>query len=157
MKKILNNPWPYAITAWFVVFITGVVTWVTFAMRQQTDLVGNDYYEQEINYQQQLDRLNRTRLINAQLAVGYDTAQDAITITLPAAQASRATTGSIQLYRPSDAKLDHKFKLAANADGSQRLDARKLRPGLWKVRVEWTVDGQGYFFDQPVVVGSHQS
>ena len=42
--------------------------------------------------------------------------------------------------------------LALNAEGMQRLDAKDLRDGLWKVRVKWTVQGQEYFLDQPVIV-----
>jgi hypothetical protein len=30
-------------------------------------------------------------------------------------------------------------------------------PGLWKVRVSWTVEHQDYFLDQKVVVGSKDS
>jgi hypothetical protein len=41
-----------------------------------------------------------------------------------------------------------------NFDGIQEVDAQKLRAGLWKVRVFWNVDGQEYFFDQPIVVGA---
>lgn len=157
MHSILRNPWPYAITAWFAACIIGVVAWVSFSMRQRTDLVGADYYEQEINYQQQIERLKRTQPLSAQMTIDYDATKDAITITLPTAHAGRSAAGSIHLYRPSDAKLDHRFPLATDANGSQLLDARKLRPGLWKVRVQWTADGQEYFVDQSVVVGPHRS
>jgi hypothetical protein len=40
------------------------------------------------------------------------------------------------------------------ADGTQRLDAKRLRDGLWKVRVKWNANGQDYFLDQPVIVTS---
>jgi len=39
-----------------------------------------------------------------------------------------------------------------NAAGIQRLDAKELRDGLWKVRVNWNVGGKDYFVDQPVIV-----
>ena len=45
------------------------------------------------------------------------------------------------------------MQLAVNAEGAQRLDAKSLRPGLWKVRVQWTAAGQDYFFDEAVVIG----
>ena len=152
-----RNPWPIAIVSFFIVFITVVVAFILWSTRQRMDLVRADYYDEEIKFQEQLDRLNRTKPINAQVVIGYDSMQDVITINLPAATAKHDPSGSIQLYRPSDAHLDHRIRLAADANGAQRIDARKLRPGLWKVRVQWVVDGQEYFFDQPVIVGSHPS
>ena len=36
--------------------------------------------------------------------------------------------------------------------GSQRIDARTLTPGLWKVRVSWTVADKEYYIDRSIVV-----
>ena len=63
-------------------------------------------------------------------------------------------TGRIELYRPSAAGMDRAVKLEPDANGVQRLDATGLAPGLWKVRVSWTLENQDYFLDQKVVVGS---
>ena len=152
-----RNPWPVALVVFFVVLISGIITFVVWSARHRMDLVRTDYYDEEIKFQQQLDRLNRTRPISAQVTIGYDSAHDVITIKLPPAPTPEFPAGRIRLYRPSDAHLDHHLRLAADANGSQRIDARKLRPGLWKVRVQWTVEGREYFFDQPVIVGAHVS
>jgi hypothetical protein len=53
--------------------------------------------------------------------------------------------------------MDRTVKLEPDANGVQRLDAVGLAPGLWKVRVSWTVEHQDYFLDQKVVVGSKVS
>ena len=34
----------------------------------------------------------------------------------------------------------------------QSLDASALKPGLWKIRVSWTVGQQDYFIDQKIVI-----
>ncbi|MBP9901541.1 MAG: FixH family protein [Verrucomicrobia subdivision 3 bacterium] len=149
--KPARNPWPIAITAFFVTAILFFIAFIGFAMRQREDLVSTDYYEREIRYQSQLDSMNRSQSLAAQAVVTFEPAQRAIVITLPAAQ-TRGATGSIQLYRPSDARLDRNVALALNAEGIQRLDARELPDGLWKVRVKWSADGQDYFVDQPVIL-----
>ena len=53
---------------------------------------------------------------------------------------------------PSDARLDQNIRLAVDQKGSQLVDTKKLRPGLWKVRVEWSVNGEEFFFDKSIVV-----
>jgi hypothetical protein len=80
--------------------------------------------------------------------VTFDAVNNCIVIALPAAQAS----GVIQFYRPSNAKLDHEIPLAIDAHGVQTIDAKAMAAGLWKVRLQWSVNGQEYFFDQAVVV-----
>ncbi len=146
-----HNPWPIAITGFFVVAILFIVTFIAFAMRQREDLVSADYYEREIRYQRQLDAMNHSQTLATQAVVTFEPAQQSIVITLPSAQ-TQGATGNIHLYRPSDARLDRNVPLALDAAGIQRLDAKDLRDGLWKVRLKWNVGGKEYFVDQPVIV-----
>jgi len=149
-----SNPWPIAIAAYFAVFGLFIVAFTIYATSQRTDLVGRDYYDQEIRFQQQLDCLNRTQPIHAQVSVTYDALQQSVIIAVPAAHARAQISGRIHFYRPSDASLDRDFRLAFKPDGLQRVDAKKLPIGLWKVRVQWTVNGQEYFFEQPLIIDS---
>lgn len=147
-----RSPWPWAIVGWFVVFAGAMAAWIVYAVRQDMDLVRDDYYQEEVLYQQQLDRMNRTQPLRGEVRVSYDASRHAITVALPAMHARQKISGRIQLYRPSDAKLDVTVPLSVSADGTQRIDAKNLRAGLWKVRLQWTADGQEYFLDEPIVV-----
>jgi hypothetical protein len=150
-KPPTRNPWPVAIAAYFVVFITFLASFIVFAMRQHADLVRADYYEEELRFQQQLDRVQHTREAGGPLSVAYDARRQCITLALPSTGAAQAE-GRIHLYRPSDARLDQQVPLGLDSSGTQRLDASKLERGLWKVRVEWSLDGKDYYLDQKVVV-----
>jgi nitrogen fixation protein FixH len=153
MSKPTRSLWPISIMAFFAIAITFSVCFVTWAVRQQDDLVSADYYEREVRYQTQLDSLNRSQGVAAKTVVTFEPAQQTIVITLPEAQRP-GMTGSVHLYRPSDARLDRELPLTLAADGTQRLDARQLTGGLWKVRVKWNAGGQDYYLDQPVIVTS---
>ena len=148
-----RNPWPAALIAFFALFITAIVVFVIFASRHPMELVRPDYYSEEIEYQKQLDRLNRTQAIQAQVAIRYDIERAAISIVLPATQA-RPLSGWVHFYRPSDAALDQKVPLIVDPQGAQQISAERLQPGLWKVRVQWTMNENEYFFDQPIVIRS---
>ena len=153
MNKSTRNLWPASIVGFFVLAIIFLVTFVAWAMRQREDLVSADYYEREVRYQEQLDSMNHSQATATQVAVTFDPGQQVIVITLPENK-RRDATGKIHLYRPSDARRDRELPLALNADGVQRLDAKQLDNGLWKVRVKWNANGQQYFLDQPVIVTS---
>lgn len=148
--------WPYAIIGWFVLFGTAMAAWVVVAVRNDMDLVSADYYDREIRHQQQIDRQARTLPVQSQVKVAYDAAHQAISITLPAAHVAQAR-GKITFYRPANAKLDRELKLMLNPAGEQTLDTKPLQPGLWKVRVQWTFNGEEFYFDQTVVIASHRS
>ena len=151
MSKSTRNLWPASIVGFFVVAIIFLTAFVVWAMRQREDLVSADYYEREVRYQQQLDSMNRSHALATQVVVTFDPAQQVVVITLPEDKRQGAT-GQVHLYRPSDARLDRELPLALDVEGMQRLDARELSDGLWKVRVKWIANGQEYFLDQPVIV-----
>lgn len=145
-----RNLWPVAIVTYLTIFATFLAIYIIWALGQKQDLVSEDYYEHEVRYQEQLDRLNRAHAQAAPTAITFDAVQNCIVIALPANTAG--TTGRIQLYRPSNARLDQEVPLALNAQGIQTLSTRSMATGLWKVRVAWSVDGQQFFLDQTVVV-----
>lgn len=152
LNAIRTNPWPYAIIGWMLLFGTGMAAWLVVAIRNDPELVRPDYYEQEIAYQQQIDRLNRTAAVRSEISVAYENARQQIALRIPAAHLADKLSGTIQFYRPSNAKLDFKLPLAVDASGLQSVPTVKLQAGLWKVRVSWTSGGQEFFHDQSIVL-----
>ena len=155
--KTSRNLWPLGIIVTFVLFFAGTVGLIVMACSQKVDLVSADYYEQELKFQGRIDRVERTRSAATLATVAYDAAGKCITISLPAGQAGHEVSGRIELYRPSAAGLDRAVKLEPDTRGVQRVDATGMSPGLWKVRVSWTVEKQDYYLDQKVVVGAKAS
>lgn len=152
-QSIRKNPWPYALITYFALFFSFIVVFVIFASRQRVDLVRADYYEAEIKFQQQIDRVERSRPVEAQCAINYDLNKSAITIQLPP-QSNSALKGQIELYRPSDARQDKTFGLSVDSNGKQQLDVRTLKSGLWKIRVNWTSAGTEYFVEKPITIAN---
>lgn len=146
------NPWPYALIAFFTVFVSCVVSFGVWAVRQRVDLVGADYYEREVRFQQQIDSEARTKALGTPVGIAYDATAHRIGVSLPAGAASLGAVGKIQLYRPSDSTLDREVALAPDVTGRQSFDASELREGLWKVRVSWTTAGSAYTAEETVLV-----
>jgi nitrogen fixation protein FixH len=152
ITSVSRNPWPFAIMAFFAVLISCIVAFIIFATRNKMELVNPNYYEDEMRFQQQIDRVTRTRALPAGVAAAYDAKQETITITLPPEHGRLAASGRIELYRPSDSKLDRHLPLALNSNGSQTVDVNAMRSGLWKLRVQWKAGGDEFFFDQSVFI-----
>jgi hypothetical protein len=152
--KTKLNPWPIAIFAYFVVFISGVIAWVSFAMRHEDQLVRKDYYEQEIQFQNQIESVARTAPIKSLVQVRYAQSEQMVQISIPVSFA-KAAKGELRFYRPSDSKLDESFPLALNENGAQSISVAKLPGGLWKLRMSWRVDGADYYMEQPLMLCSN--
>ena len=150
------NLWPHAIIAWFVIFAAALAAWIAFAVRQNMDLVRADYYEEEVHYHGQLDRLNRIAAIRGGVTVAYDATRNGITLQLPTEHRSPRPGGHINFYRPSNAALDRQVPLTVDAAGRQIIDTSSLFAGLWKVRVQWRAAEQNYFYEQIIVVNESQ-
>ena len=150
-----RNFWPFGIITAFAFFIVGTILLIAISISNRTDLLAADYYEQEIRYQGQMDRLSRAQNLPAKATAAYDNARRAITVSLPPDHAS--AQGDIHLYRPSAAGLDQRVELKLDTRGSQTLDATNLRPGLWKVKVAWTVAGHDYAIEETVIVVARTS
>ena len=147
----IKNPWPVGLVIFFIIFISYIAGFIVFACRQQMDLVRDDYYDQEIRFQQQIDRVKRTNPVLANAGIDYDRATDAVTVSLPSVKQSDVA-GTVSFYRPSDAALDSNVQLGLDAAGHQTVVVSTMRAGLWKVRVQWTAGGQDYFYEKPIVI-----
>jgi len=151
-RRVSYNPWPASIIATFVLFIGGTVGLVVLASKDRNDLVAADYYEQEIRYQQRIDQLHRTEPLSDEIQASFDGDNRRLIVKLPAKQAATGISGDIQLYRPNHAGADRSFPMAPDPEGIQSIPANDLKPGLWKVRLQWTSGADEFFADRQILI-----
>ncbi len=144
------NPWPYSLAAFLILFGGGMIGFAFLAVRHHQDLVRPDYYEYEIRYQEQMDRVVRTQALDEQVRIALANNGRTLELQVPA-----GAEGTVQLYRPADARLDRQFPLAVDAAGQQQVELTGLNPGLWKVRMHWRVRGADYYRDAAVILPEH--
>jgi nitrogen fixation protein FixH len=148
------NAWPVAIMVFFAVAIAACAAFVAFCVRNPSDLVAEDYYEQELRYGKQMERIQRANEAGRPASVVYDAGSRLIVISLPADAAAGGATGEVRLYRPSAAALDRHLKLDLKANSTQEIDAAGLQPGLWRVKISWNAGGREYFLEKSVRIES---
>src|SRR6266851_3571131 len=118
-NETVLNPWPICIISFFAVALIGCGTFIAFCSRHPADLVAADYYEQEVRYQGQINRIQHAGQSAQLAAVAYDAVSQCITISLSPSQSQSHATGKVQLYRPSATDLDREVKFEPNAAGVQ--------------------------------------
>lgn len=133
---------------WKIFFITaGFVLFVFFmvykAMQQDFHLVYEDYYDKEIKYQGEIDRMKNAMELKDGLKIEYLLREDKIKITYPPDQ-KNSIKGAIYLFRPSDSSLDTSFPIESDPEGVQIISVSSLKDGLWQVKVNWAFGNKEY-------------
>ncbi|MDX5482971.1 MAG: FixH family protein [Hymenobacteraceae bacterium] len=155
MKTAQNNKrftlWPYAIIAAIVLFMGYIIYFVIKAMNQDVDLVSKDYYEQEIRYQEHIDKVGRT-VAAGDVALNYNAEAQTILLQLPESLKGQTITGNITFFRPSDDRLDQEVPLQLGRDLSQLIETGDLTKGLWKVRVNFSANNETYYTEETIQI-----
>ena len=133
------NPWPAGLVAFLSLFVVAVVSFGIFAVRQPQELVSSNYYDQEIRYQEHIDRVARAGAVSNAAVVSVDASARALALTLP-----KGSVGQVEFYRPANAQWDRILPLALDGEGRQRIDLSGLHAGLWRIRVLWSVGTLDY-------------
>ena len=144
------NPWPYGIILFFVLLICSMAAVVVIAATHRDTMVSENYYEQELKFQDQIDSSARAQKSGA--SIQLDASAGKLVVTVPEQQLKQKLSGAIEFYRPSSPDLDCKMSFAPNTDGTQAVDISKLASGLWHVRVSWTADDKEYLLEQKITL-----
>lgn len=141
--------WGKWVVASFVIFAGFIGIIVVISMRQDVNLVSRNYYQDELAYQQKLDRKNNTEQLLAKPEISI-LDNKYLKISFP--EAKFIEQGVVQVFRPSSDKLDQQFKLQASADSVQLFQLSPLKRGAYRVKLEWTMEGTDYYLEKFVVI-----
>lgn len=136
--------WGKWIVVAFVLFAMFIGVLVTISMRQDVDLVAADYYQKELAYQDQIDRLNNTNALGSKPRLEIQEGKY-LTIYFPEMNIEK---GQVHLFRPSDSQMDQRFTLRASSDSVQQFTLKAVERGMYKVKLEWTMAGKEYFMEE---------
>ncbi len=142
----MNISWGTKIALLYSSFVGMILFMVYLTMQEKIELVAPDYYKQEIEYQGKINGIQNAGELNSGLLVRSEGAGK-IEISFPADWVANAK-GEITFFRPSDSELDEVFVLDVKSDLKQNLQLKKGKRGLYKVKVNATVDSKPYYFEE---------
>lgn len=141
---------PYIITAVFLLFGCYIGFMVYGAMQSDVNLVSKEYYAEELAYGKRMEQVAQAQQLENPITIISAAAAEQLVIQFPAELT--AATGSIHLFRPSDAKLDVVLPLTLNAEGVQHINTASLKKGLWRVQLTGKVNGKEYYHAQDITL-----
>jgi hypothetical protein len=141
--------WGYKILTAFIIFCLTVIGFVVYFMNQKVDVVTDNYYEKELKYQDQINKVNRTRALKDSLLL-VNTGKE-LRVTFPNPP-DKTAKDFFLLYRPSDNKKDVRIPVVPDSNRTQILSIERLDKGYWKLQINWTSGGAEYYHESAFIV-----
>ena len=88
----------------FIAFIMYFVISMNFNEKYNHDLVTEDYYKEELGYQNDIDKQNNTKELKENIS--YTKTDEGLVFIFPETFDPKKITGKVFLYRPSNKHLD---------------------------------------------------
>ena len=145
---MIKMNWGKGIAATYISFAILVFGFVIYFMNQDVDLVTHKYYDEEIKYQDQIQRIKRTNELTEKPKIEIE--DQSLKLVFPKNLLNKPVAGTINFYRPADQNKDFSILINLENDGVQKIISEKLNAGLWKVKLNWVSGGIEYYDEQVI-------
>lgn len=139
------NPGKWIVVV-FVLFAAFIGTLVTVCMREDISLVTKDYYTQELAYQDQISRINNAATLTNKPQITVT--RDFIRVTFDSL--NFVERGELDLFCPSDSKMDRNFEITMSDDQEFTYALSGLKTGMYRVKLLWSMDGKDFYLEEIV-------
>ena len=139
--------WGIKIALFYSTFVLFIIFMVYMASQQKYDLVTEDYYAQEINYQGTINSTARAEKLESSIVTSIE--KNELKVEFP--QKETAISGNIQCFRPSDEAKD--FKIGFQTElGFHKIPLNKFTRGKYLLKITWLAEGVSFYKEQTVII-----
>lgn len=142
--------WGVGITITIIVFMLISFWLIYFSFSQDVNLVRDDYYQAEVQYNDKMETIKRTDLLADGLVIKVKS--DNIQFLFPKFNSKAKINGNILLYRPSSGEKDITVPISLDSANTQIIKTTNMVRGLWKTQVQWQIDSTKYFNEKTLMV-----
>ncbi len=133
--------WGKSLIIFFILFFIWVLFFVFFAMRQNIDLVSDDYYQKGASYTGQIN-INK-RSVPFQDSIQISTTDEQVRLVLPPGLVSAGDSIQVYFFRSSDKTKDLRLSFR-KADSPFLIEKSQLVHGRYQVFITWSTNKENY-------------
>ena len=141
MRKKIKLNWGWGIAIVYGLFLILAIGSAIFTANLDYFLVSDDYYQEGIDYQGQIDKKQRTSDLAESVNWSYDPNSQIVQFKYPL----NLSSGKIVFYRPSNSNLDRYIKIESGENNQQVISIRNWQKGFWKIKVDWQMNSEMYY------------
>ena len=136
--------WGMGIAIFMTCFIIFIVSFVVKSSFLSTDLYAEDYYQQELAYQDVIDAKINARELKGDFYISQSATS--IIVHLPKDINWGNSEASIYFYRPSDASLDKTITVSENKE-VLTLSKKDFTKGAYEAKLKWTNNNKNFILE----------
>jgi nitrogen fixation protein FixH len=107
------------------------------------DLVVEDYYGQELQFQTEIDNQEHAKTLKEDIT--WKKTNDGIVITFPEDKDINLVKGKVFLYRPSNKQFDFEIPISLS-NHNLLIPDKRLLDGRWNIKVDWKYNTNSYLY-----------
>lgn len=142
--------WGTGIVLAFIAFISFIMFFVirmNVQSKYDHDLVTDSYYEEELLYQNDIDKQRNAQKLIQNVAMTQT--KEGIVITFPKTFAANNIKGKVFLYRPSNRHFDFEIPISLS-NHTLLIPDNRLLGGRWNLTVDWSYDEVQYLYKEEI-------
>ncbi|WMI64496.1 FixH family protein [Aestuariibaculum sp. YM273] len=132
----------------FISFIMYFIITMSVDKKYDHDLVTEDYYGQELEFQNDINKENNAK--NLAQNITYDISTEGLIIKFPSDLDYTKVTGTVFLYRPSNKQFDFETPISLS-NYNLLIPDKRLLDGRWNIKVDWKYNEKSYLFKKEIV------
>jgi hypothetical protein len=131
----------------FMLFILFFVYKVQSNSKYDNELVVEEYYKHDANYQQELAKLQNGADLEEKPV--FTQTAEGVTITFPVAFDFKKIAGNVSFYRSSNKKLDFEVPISMTSP-TLLIPKKRLLGGLWDITINWKYNSVEYISKETI-------
>jgi hypothetical protein len=112
------------------------------------DLVTEDYYKQELEFQKNIDKEQNAKTLNTDIT--WKKTNEGILLTFPETLKAQDISGKVFLYRPSNKSFDFEMEISLS-DYNLLIPDKRLLDGRWNSTIDWMYNETNYLYKKKIV------
>jgi hypothetical protein len=117
-------------------------------VREDVSLVSSDYYNEELDYQMQIDRVRNADQLAKKPEINLFDGQS-LRVEFDFHQFDG---GKLIFYSPADISEDRTFDLEPTSSPFQTFSLGVLKKGNYKVKMTWSANGKEFHFEKSIYI-----
>ena len=145
-----NFSWGHGVAVALGLFMSFILflIFVFSSGMQNSELISDSYYEDELAYQEIINAKNNADLLSEKPV--YNQTKDGITITVPQTVKPENSNVHFELFRTDDSNLDVKKDITLDGKNQFQIPAKVIFPGSYTLKVRWENNKKPYQVDYDI-------
>ena len=132
----------------FISFIMYFIITMSVNDKYDFDLVTEDYYGQELEFQNDIDKEANSKTLKTN--INWKKTEDGLQIHFPEDLDINKIEGKVFLYRPSNKQFDFEIPISLS-NHNLLIPDKRLLGGRWNIKVDWKYNANSYLYKTEII------